>query len=198
MSKEQRDCYDKIHIIVAVVGLASIIAYTWYAAVQSHQMTKATVASVASVRAWVIPTDIEPPSVQEIKLGGQMPIYFKNLGKTPAFDSRLSEEFKYWDRETEKDMPIFGKCPPRKIVYAYGPLAADQGQWLRPPAIDIQLNPDQSAKLVAQKSAILVHACMGYRTILNNEEVTTDYCGVAYGADPHATAPCLPTAIKVW
>jgi hypothetical protein len=194
-SKKHRDGYDKINSTVAVIGLFVLIAYTTFAGIESCQMIKATKASAAAVRAWVIPTDVTPPPVANLKLNGEFPIYFTNNGKSPAFDLRLTEEFKYWDRTSE--MPTFGGCPIRSIMYAYGALGADKSQWYHPPTFNLELNSEQAANLIAGKAALLVHACIGYRTVLNNEKGMTNYCTVAYAADSHATAPCVPTAITV-
>jgi hypothetical protein len=38
---KQRDCYDKINVAVAVIGLFVVIAYTTFAGVQSYQMYQA-------------------------------------------------------------------------------------------------------------------------------------------------------------
>jgi len=184
----------KAKFIVECTGIVVVAAYTSVAFLQLRDMNHSTDAVVATVRAWVYPADIDPPSPSEIRPNARFPIKFKNGGKTPALELILSEDFKYWDRGSPKEpVPRFSPCPKTPLgttQHKYGALDVDQARWLDPPTVNIQLTAKQSSQLIALKAALFIHVCLEYQTVTGQKGLT-DYCSVAYGADLKATAPCL-------
>jgi hypothetical protein len=187
----------KPSFVVEVVALVFLILYTSAQLYQSCAIKKSSDATVATVRAWLVPIDNSPPPISEVGPSAKFPIKIKNSGQTPAMDLKLTEQFKFWDGPLTETRGQFGRCPASGVAFFYGALSSGESNNFDQFPMNIQLTSDQMNRLASRQAMILVHVCVKYRTI--SGDGLTDYCIIAYGpgGDPYSTAPCYPKSLDL-
>jgi hypothetical protein len=75
---------DRATIILEITGIVVVGVYTTVAALQWCKMIEATNAQVATIRAWLVPTDNTPPPIAGIGPTTKFPIKIENTGQTLA------------------------------------------------------------------------------------------------------------------
>ncbi len=183
---------DVITGAATVVALLTLIFLWKTLIITSHAADAAKEsadAGVAAVRPWLVPVGITPPPPSEIRPGAGVEIDFKNVGKVPAIDPWINEEFVFWDVKTGAPPPRFSECP-QTIPFHYGAVAPEQTARFNPPAIRLSLTKEQTAALTAHDAGLLVHACVHYGTVLSEHEGVTEYCTIAYWLSKTLTGPC--------
>lgn len=173
---EERDCYDYISLLIALVGLGGLWYYANWSKVQAvgtliaaqsasnaaNAAKDSAEAELVSVRAWLVPFDIKPPPIAELKPGDSFEIDFQNDGKTIALEPAISETFAFWDKGGGKPQSWFSACAinPIKASIRSGSILPDRIGHLTDNC-SLLLNPIQKEKRQAHTAAILVHAVCG-------------------------------------
>lgn len=195
---EEKQCafYEKFkrklckpRFAIEVVALVAVVLYTIFAGYQSCKLRETTEATkesadavVASVRAWIVLSKYDPPTVRALKIfNGNMPfvVEFQNAGKTPATDITSGIEFVYVAKGEKP--PKFSSCPKDDGTSS---MLINAGQ---PFSINPEIKPHLSAQQIDTLAngsnlggSLYIHGCVHYHDVLTRQARKTEFCGYDY------------------
>lgn len=174
--EKQRYRLEKVAVLVAAF-YAAVTFFMWRTSLQATNAAKASAdAAAASVRAWLVLTDIDTDEGSDPKTP-EGDIHFINVGKTPATNILGYVEFRV-PIPGPNFNPVWSKCPSyvarRDPVLATNATSAIR---ISPPSSD-QLTRDEITRLDSGKMDLFIHGCITYHDIIDPDWIRlTEFYG---------------------